>query len=263
MKAPRRNPEFHFEERIHDPGTKTVLGKKINAGGMRDAEQVLDMLARHPNTAKFISTKLARHFVADNPPPELVDRMAKTFLDTDGDIRAVLHTMISSPEFWTRQAYRSKIKKPFELVASTARALGTEVDVPLPLVMWTARIGEPLYQCQPPTGYSDKAETWVNTGALLNRLNFSLALAGNRMRGTHVDVAALLGQDAAADPRSALGRAIQVLLSNQASPQTRTTLEKQLADPQVIQAKLDDPVKQIDLGMVAGLVLGAPEFQRR
>ena len=263
MKAPRRNPEFHFEERIHDPGTKTVLGKKINAGGMRDAEQVLDMLARHPNTAKFISTKLARHFVADNPPPELVDRMAKTFLDTDGDIRAVLHTMISSPEFWTRQAYRSKIKKPFELVASTARALATEVDVPLPLVMWTGRIGEPLYQCQPPTGYSDKAETWINTGALLNRLNFSLALAGNRMRGTHVDVASLLGQDAAADPQSALGRAIQVLLSNQASPQTRTTLEKQLADPQVIQAKLDDPVKQIDLGMVAGLVLGAPEFQRR
>jgi len=148
-------------------------------------------------------------------------------------------------------------------VASAARALGSEVDVPLPLVMWTARIGEPLYQCQPPTGYSDKAETWVNTGALLNRLNFSLALAGNRMRGVHVDTASLLGADAAAEPQAALERAMQVLLSNQASPQTRTTLGKQLADPQITQAKLDDPVKQIDLGMIAGLVLGAPEFQRR
>jgi uncharacterized protein (DUF1800 family) len=171
--------------------------------------------------------------------------------------------MITSPEFWSRQAYRAKIKKPFELVASAVRALGSEVDVPLPLVLWTARIVEPLYQCQPPTGYSDKAETWVNTGALLNRLNFSLALAGNRMRGVHVDPASLLGADAAADVQAALERAMQVLLSNQASPQTHTTLEKQLADPQITQAKLDDPVKQIDLGMIAGLVLGAPEFQRR
>src|SRR5260370_17299456 len=100
---------------MHGPGTKAVLGKKINAGGMRDAEQVLELLARHPNTAKFISTKLARHFVADNPPPELVDRMAKTFLDTDGDIRAVLHTMISSPKLWTPPAYPSQIKQPSDL----------------------------------------------------------------------------------------------------------------------------------------------------
>ncbi len=262
MKAPRRFPEFTFDERIHDPGAKIVLGQKINAGGMKDGEKVLEMLARHPHTAKFISTKLARHFVSDNPPQALVDRMARTFLDTDGDIRAVLRVMISSPDFWSREAYRAKIKKPFELVASTARALGAEVEAPLPLVMWTARIGEPLYQCQPPTGYSDKAETWVNTGALLNRLNFSLALAGNRMRGTHVEIASLLGPQAA-DPRESLDRAIQVLLSNQASTQTRTTLEKQLADPQVIQAKLDDPVKQVDFGVVAGLVLGAPEFQHR
>ena len=263
MKAPRRDPEFYFDDRLHDPGTKIVLGHKIHAGGMRDGEQVLEMLARHPSTAKFISTKLARHFVSDNPPQALVDHMAKTFLDTDGDIRAVLRAMIYSPEFWSRQAYRAKIKKPFELVASAARAIGADVDVPLPLVMWTARIGEPLYQCQPPTGYADKAEAWVNTGALLNRLNFSLALAGNRMRGARVDVAALLGQEATADPQAALERAIQVLLSNQASPQTRSTLEKQAADPQVIQAKLDDPIKQVDLGVVAGLVLGAPEFQRR
>lgn len=263
LNAPRRDPEFHFDDRIHDPDPKMVLGHEIHAGGMKDGEQVLDLLVRHPSTARFISTKLARRFVSDNPPPELVDRMAKAFLETDGDIKSVLRTMIYSPEFWSRLAYRAKIKTPFELVASAARAVGTEVDVPLPLVMWTARIGEPLYQCQPPTGYSDKAETWVNTGALLNRLNFSLALAGNRMRGARVDVRALLGPEAAANPHAALERAIQVLLSNQASPETRTTLEKQLSDPQVLQASLDDPVRNIDLGVIAGLVLGAPEFQRR
>jgi uncharacterized protein (DUF1800 family) len=263
LNAPRRDPEFHFDDRIHDPDPKMVLGHEIHAGGMKDGEQVLDLLVRHPSTARFISTKLARRFVSDNPPPELVDRMAKAFLETDSDIKSVLRTMIYSPEFWSRPAYRAKIKTPFELVASAARAVGTEVDVPLPLVMWTARIGEPLYQCQPPTGYSDKAETWVNTGALLNRLNFSLALAGNRMRGARVDVRALLGPEAAANPHAALERAIQVLLSNQASPETRTTLEKQLSDPQVLQASLDDPVRNIDLGVIAGLVLGAPEFQRR
>ncbi len=263
MRAPRRDPEFYFEDRIHDPDAKNVLGEKIHYGGMKDGEKVLEMLARHPNTARFISTKLARRFVSDNPPQALVDRMLKTFLDTDGDIKAVLHTMIFSPEFWSRETYRAKIKKPFDLVASAARALGTDVDVPLPLVLWTARIGEPLYQCQPPTGYSDKAETWVNTGALLNRLNFSLALASNRMRGARVNTDALFGADAAADPRASLDRAIEVLLANQASQQTRATLLKQLSDPQVIQAKLDDPVKEINGGVIAGLVLGAPEFQRR
>jgi len=263
LRTPRRDPEFYFEGRLHDPSAKTVLGHKINAGGMRDGEEVLDILVHHPSTARFISTKLARHFVSDNPPQALVDRMAQTFQQTDGDIRAVLCTMIYSPEFWSKDAVRAKIKTPFELVASAARALNTDVDVPLPLVMWTNRIGEPLYMCQPPTGYKDTADTWVNTGALLNRLNFSLALAGNRLRGAHTDVATLLGPDVAADPKMAVDRAIAVLLDNQVSPQTRAVLEKQLSDPQILQARLDDPVKKVDVGAIAGLVLGAPEFQRR
>jgi uncharacterized protein (DUF1800 family) len=263
LDAPRRDPEFRFDERIHDPKTKTVLGKKIHDGGMRDAEQVIELLAHHPNTAKFISTKLARRFVADAPPPALVDRMAKTFLNSDGDIRAVLRTMIYSPEFWSRDTYRAKIKRPFELVASTARALGAEVDMPLPLVMWVGRIGEPLYLCQPPTGYSDRAETWVNTGALLNRLNFSLAMSNNRMRGSNVDPFSLLGQDAAGHSKVALDRSIEMFLSGQVSKQTREVLEKQLDNPQILRAQLDDPVKHIDVGVVAGLVLGSPEFQRR
>jgi uncharacterized protein (DUF1800 family) len=263
IEKPRENPQFKFDERIHDPDPKIVLGKKIHAGGMKDGEQVIELLAKHPSTAKFISTKLARRFVSDNPPPALVTRMAETFRKSDGDIRAVLRTMIYSPEFWSRNAYRAKIKTPFEFVVSTVRALGTDVDTTMPLVQWVGRIGEPLYQCQPPTGYSDKAEAWVNAGALLNRLNFSLALAGNRVRGSRTDTAALLGPSSSTDSKQILDRAVQLFLGGQAGPATIETLQKQLDDPQLMQARLDDPAKPADLGVITGLVLGAPEFQRR
>jgi len=262
IEKPREIAKFRFDERLHDPDTKVVLGKKIHSGGMKDGEQVIELLVKNPNTAKFISTKLARRFVSDNPPPALVERMAKSFQKSNGDIREVLRTMIYSPEFWSREAYRAKIKTPYELVVSSVRALGTDVDTPMPLVQWVGRIGQPMYQCQPPTGYSDKAETWVNTGALLNRLNFSLALTGNKVRGSRSDVTALLGSDSGMDPKMALDRAVKVFLG-QAATGTVETLQKQLENPQVLQAKLDDPVKQVDLGMVTGLVLGAPEFQRR
>ena len=260
---PREYADFKFDERLHDPDPKVVLGKKIHAGGMKDGERVIELLAQHPSTATFISTKLARRFVSDAPPQSLVQRMAQTFQSSDGDIRAVLKTMIYSPEFWSREAYRAKIKTPFELVVSTARALGADVDTPMPLVQWTGRIGEPLYQCQPPTGYADKSEAWVNTGALLNRLNFSLALAGNKVRGSRSDVGSLLGPEADGDAKAALTRAVQVFLGGQTAATTVETLQKQLESPQILQAKLDDPVKRVDLGVVAGLVLGAPEFQRR
>jgi uncharacterized protein (DUF1800 family) len=263
IEKPRQHPEFKFDDRLHDPSTKIVLGKKIHAGGMKDGEEVIDLLVHHPSTAKFISAKLARRFVSDNPPGTLVKRMAETFHSSNGDIRAVLHTMVYSPEFWAPEARNAKIKTPFELVVSAVRALGTDVDTPMPLVQWVGRIGEPLYQCQPPTGYSDKAEAWVNTGALLNRLNFSLALAGNRVRGSRSDVGALLGADSTADPKLALGRAVAIFLGSHVALSTVETLEKQLDSPQVLNAKLDDPVNQVDLGVITGLVLGAPEFQRR
>ena len=263
IEKPQRVATFKFDEKLHDPDPKVVLGKKIHAGGMKDGEQVIALLVKNPHTARFISTKLARRFVSDDPPSALVERMAKTFQKSDGDTREVLRTMIYSPEFWSRAAYRAKIKTPYELVVSSVRALGTDVDTPMPLVQWVGRIGEPLYQCQPPTGYSDKAETWVNAGALLNRLNFSLAVAGNKVRGSRSDVAALLGSETTADPKAALERAVQVFLGGEAGPGTVETLQKQLENPQVLQAKLDDPVKQVDLGAVTGLVLGAPEFQRR
>ena len=263
IREPRRDPEFFFNERWHDQGPKIVLGHRIHGGGMKDGEEVLELLARDPHTAHHISFEIAQRFVSDDPPPALVDRMAKTFLKTDGDIHEVLHTMIYSPEFWSKDVYRAKIKTPFELVVSATRAVGADVDVPAPLVQWTTRIGQPLYQCEPPTGYSSKADAWVNTGALLNRMNFSLALTANRLRGTQVNLETLLGDRAAADPHATLDRAAQMLLGGQLSQQTRETLETQLSDPQILQASLDDQVKKVNAAMIAGLVLGSPEFQRR
>src|ERR1700687_2566206 len=263
IKQPQRDPEFFFEDRLHDKSTRTVLCHQIHGGGMKEGEEVLDILARDPHTAHHIAFEIAERFVSDNPPAALVERMAQTFLKTDGDIREVLRTMIYSPEFWSREVYRTKIKTPFELVVSATRAVGAEVDVPQMLVQWTNRIGQPLYQCEPPTGYADKADSWVNTGALLNRMNFSLALTSNRLRGSQVNMETLLGDRAAADPHATLDRAIKALLSGQVSQQTRETLEMQLADPPILQASLDDPVKHVNAAMIAGLVLDSPEFQRR
>jgi uncharacterized protein (DUF1800 family) len=260
---PRKDPQFFFDEKIHDQGKKVVMGRTFNYGGEKDGEEALKMLASQPATAHFISSELAHHFVSDNPPAPLVDRMAKSFIATNGDIRVVLRTMIYSPEFWSKDAYHSKVKTPFELVVSSSRALNAVSTISLPLSQWVGRMGEPLYLCQPPTGYSDKAETWVNTGALLNRLNFALAFAGDKMGGATVDLNTMLGEEAAKDPNAALARSIQIFLDGQVSPSTQETLEARLKDPQILQARLDDPVKQVNEGLIVGLVLGTPEFQRR
>jgi uncharacterized protein (DUF1800 family) len=144
---------------MHDVGAKTVLGRAIRGRGEEDGRQVLQLLARHPSTAKLVARKLARRFVSDDPPQALVDRAAATFLATDGDIRSVLRTIFESPEFWSRRALRAKVRSPLELVAGSIRALGARVDDPLPLARAVARIGEPLYAAQPPTGYADSAQT--------------------------------------------------------------------------------------------------------
>ena len=260
---PRKDPQYFFDEKIHGEGRKVVMGRTFNYGGEKDGEEALKMLAGQPATAHFISLEMAHHFVSDNPPAPLIDRMTRSFTATNGDIRAVLRTMIYSPEFWSKDAYRSKVKTPFELVVSTSRALNAESTISLPLSQWVARMGEPLYLCQPPTGYSDKAETWVNTGALLNRLNFALAFAGDKMGGATVDLNTMLGEEASIDPSTALARSIQIFLDGQISQSTQETLEARLKDPQILQARLDDPVKQVNEGLIVGLVLGTPEFQRR
>ena len=260
---PRKDPQFFFDEKIHGQGKKVVMGRTFNYGGEKDGEEALKMLATSPKTANFISSELARHFVSDAPPPALVKRMAQSFESSSGDIRTVLKTMIYSPEFWSAEAYRAKVKTPFELVATTARAINAEVTITMPLTQWVGRMGEPLFLCQPPTGYSDKAETWVNAGALLNRLNFALTFAGDKMNGATVDLNAILGPDALRDPEAALAQSVQIFLDGQIAPSTQQTLEDHLKDPQILQASLDDPVREVNQGLIVGMVLGTPEFQRR
>jgi uncharacterized protein (DUF1800 family) len=260
---PRKDPEFFFDEKIHGEGKKIVMGRTFNYGGEKDGAEALKMLAHSPKTANFISAELARHFVSDTPSPALVGRMAQSFESSGGDIRVVLRSMIYSPEFWSRETYRAKVKTPFELVATTARAMDAEVTITLPLSQWVGRMGEPLFLCQPPTGYSDKAETWVNAGALLNRLNFALTFAGDKMNGATVDLKTVLGDDALRDPEAALARSVQIFLDGQIAPATQETLAGHLKDPQILQASLDDQVQEVNQGLIVGLVLGTPEFQRR
>jgi uncharacterized protein (DUF1800 family) len=263
IESARENPVFYFDNRIHDLDPKRVLGKNIKGGGIKDAEQVLDLLVKNQRTAQHISLQLAEHFVADDPPPALVARMAKTFEKSKGDLRAVMTTMIYSPEFWSRAAFRAKVKTPFELVASTTRALGADVDQPLQLAQWVSRIGEPLYQCLTPNGYSDKAAAWVSTGALLNRVNFAVALTSNKVRGAQVDLNSLVGTDVGPNSQLALDRIENEFLAGQISDSTRTTLEKEMTEPRILGAKLDDPVTQVNVSLITGLVLGSPEFQKR
>jgi uncharacterized protein (DUF1800 family) len=185
---PQRGGEFVFNKRVHDDGEKTVLGVKIPAGGgISDGEKVLDIVARHPSTARFISKQLAMRFVADDPPASLVDRMAETFRKTDGDLRAVMKTMLESREFFSEGAYRTKLKSPLEVVASAVRSVNGEVDYAFPLANQVAQLGQPLYRKQEPTGYSNSSQEWLNSGGLLARMNFGLQLADNKIPGVKVD----------------------------------------------------------------------------
>src|SRR5579871_2267929 len=182
---PRAGGSFVFRPSLHDEGQKVVLGHVIKAGGgQSDGEQVLDILAKHPSTAHFIATKLVRRFVSDTPPPALVDRATKRFRDTDGDLREVMRTILTSPEFLAVDVNDAKTKTPFEFLVSALRATGAEVSDALPLVRTLQQLGMPLYQCQPPTGYKDTADAWVNTGALVDRMNFAVRLASGRLPGT-------------------------------------------------------------------------------
>jgi uncharacterized protein (DUF1800 family) len=188
INQPQRGGSFLFTPRLHDRGGKTVLGVTIPAGGgIEDGEKVLDIVARHPATAHFISKELARRFVADDPPPALVERMAQTFLKSDGDIRAVLQTMVDAREFWSEGAFRSKMKSPLEMVVSAVRASNGNVDFAAGLVNQVAQLGEPLYRKQEPTGYSNTGNEWMNSAGLMARMNFAMQLASNKVPGVMVE----------------------------------------------------------------------------
>ncbi|HYV07568.1 MAG TPA: DUF1800 domain-containing protein, partial [Blastocatellia bacterium] len=229
LDRPRRGTAFAFRDFMHDNGEKTVLGQKIPAGGgIKDGERVIDILAHQPATAKFISTKLVRKFVGDTPPQSLVDRVASVYQKTDGDIREMMRTIVTSPEFYSVDAYRSKIKSPFELAASAIRALDGELTFPQQTTQFIAKMGQPLYLYQAPTGYPDRADQWVNTGALLERLNYGLALSTNKLRGARVDVKRVAAGTDTSDKQQVMERAIAALLNGEVSPQTRTVLDRQL-----------------------------------
>ena len=195
IRQPQLGGEFFFNERTHDKGEKTVLGVKIPAGGgIEDGEKVLDIVSRRPATAHFVSNKLAQRFVADDPPPALVERMAQTFLKTGGDLRAVMKTMLDSKEFWSVGAFRSKFKSPLEMVASSVRTLGGDVEFAFALNNQVTQLGEPLYRKLEPTGYSNASAEWMNSASLLARMNFALNLANNRVPGVKVAAAEAASQ---------------------------------------------------------------------
>jgi uncharacterized protein (DUF1800 family) len=257
----KKGAGFEYNDKVHDKGQKVVLGHVIKAGGgMDDGLKVLDILSKQPATAHFISLKLAKRFVADDPPPALVARMAKTFSRTDGDLRKVMQTLLQSPEFWSQGSYQAKVKTPLEMIVSSVRASDAQVDSTLPLANAVQRLGEPLYRKIEPTGYSSANGEWISSAGLLDRMNFAIALAHNKLAGVTVDLA-LWKTLAAPDPIN-LARA---LLMQDPSNQTREAIEKALNDP-TLQAQLaaGAKVKQPELpSLVAGLVIGSPEFQRR
>ncbi len=263
---PQVEGRFVFRGAMHDVGEKIVLGQRIPAGGgAGDGDRVIEILTRHPATARFVATKLVRRFVADAPPPALVERVAATYTRTDGDIPAMLRTIVDSPEFRGAEAWRAKIKKPFEFVASATRALGAVLDAQgaFALARASAEIGEPLYEAQPPTGYKDTAETWVNTGALLARMNFALALASGRYPRLGVDIGALVAGADPSRPETVLDR-LTAALVGPLSADTRAVLAQQLAHPQITRLTADDRAPaDTDVAKLAALVIGSPEFQRR
>jgi uncharacterized protein (DUF1800 family) len=287
-----------FNPRAHDDREKIVLGHRIPAGGgFKDGLTVLDILAHHPSTAKYVATKLVRHFVSDNPQPALVERVAASFTKSNGDIRETLRSIFFSPEFNSPDAYRSKVKRPFELTISAIRTLGGETNGGPQLHQWISRMGEPLYGFQTPNGYSDTLESWVNTGGLLERMNFGLALASNRIPGTRVDLNWFLShseQGQSLNKTQIMDRFLSLIIAGGVSSKTKETLMKQFNEQPIVVSSATPPenarasasmgnevmdapprrqqrlqLARADVNItdpvtkIVGLILGSPEFQRQ
>ncbi len=280
--------EFYFNERWHEGGTKNILGQKVNEGGMKDGLKVIDILVSHPSTAKFIARKLAVKFVSDNPSEDLVKRVADAFHKSNGDIKTTLRALFNDKDFYAKENYRAKIKTPFELMVSSLRALDADVKASPALISMLNKMGEPLYGYIAPTGYPDTAEDWVNTGALLERMNFAVALASNRIPQAKVN----LKEFEATSKDQILEKAVNGILEGDISASTKQTLEKQLEQPLIEpklapdaddmemqmpamqggqntrranggQARLLAPSGNSEVFKVVGLLLGSPDFQRQ
>ena len=260
---------FEFNPQMHDAGAKVVLGHRLAAGrGIEDGEDVLDIVSRHPSTAKYIAFKLARRFVSDTPPAELVERAAATFRRTDGDIRAVVRTIITSKEFFSRAAYRSKVKSPFEVVVSALRALGAQPDGTLRTAQTIATLGEPIYGHQAPNGWPETGDQWMNTGSILNRINFGVAIAAGRIPG--VSPVNWKGAESLqnAPIEQQVDGVVGALLGGGVSPDTRAILITG-KNPFLASAAALDTTPEMarpptrGLALIVGLAIGSPEFQRR
>jgi uncharacterized protein (DUF1800 family) len=261
IQNPRKGGGFEYNDRVHDKGQKVVLGHVIPAGGgASDGLQVLKILSREPATAQHISFELAQRFVADDPPPTLVKRMAQTFKKSDGDLRQVVSTMIHSPEFWSQGAYRAKVKTPFEMIVSALRATDADVTSAFALVNELRTLGEPLYGKVEPTGYSNANAPWVSSDGLLDRMNFAIALAHNRVPGVKVDTAEW--ERLANRYPLALANSI---LGEEPSEATKAAIQKTIEsrDLQIELAKNAKSGTPQTPSLIAGLALGSPDFQKR
>jgi uncharacterized protein (DUF1800 family) len=251
---PNQGGGFIFRRWAHDSGSKTVLGVGIPAGGgIEDGYRVINILARHPSTARFISRKLCQRFVADDPPAVLVERIAQTFLKTDGDIRQVLGAIFSSAEFNSAGAFRSKLKSPLELIASAIRTLGGDTNGAPALHEWIRRMGGPLYQHQAPTGYSEDSSSWMNTGAFVNRINFAVAVANNQIPGTRYKSERFLKPESSLANGALIDRLAASTIHTELSPDSRKAVETALGQ---------NPSGQ-SLTRAIELMLGTVEFQRK
>jgi len=286
IRKPNEVGLFFFNPRAHDHGEKIVLGHKIPAGGgISDGEKVLDILASHPSTAKFIAAKLARRFVGDDPPLSVINRAATTFLKTSGSIREMLRTIITSPEFFSAAAYRAKMRTPFEYVVAAMRAIKAETDADPSVFGWIARMGQPIFGRITPDGYPDRAEQWLAAGTMLERLNFAVALSSNKLKGTHIDPARILSPTDLNSPAAAAAHLSQLLLIGGVSDSTMRAIDKMareasarptantLPGTRAMQpinyantAVADNPntsVAPLFVEELISMVLGSPEFQRR
>jgi uncharacterized protein (DUF1800 family) len=278
---------FVFRPWMHDTAAKTVLGVTIPAGGgISDAIGVIDILSRHPSTAKFISKKLCQRFVSDDPPPQLVERTAQVFVNTGGNIREVLRSILTSLEFNSSVAFRAKVKSPLELAASAIRAVDGDTNGAPALHEWLRRMGEPLYQYAFPTGYKDTSESWVNTGVFFNRINFAVALANGQINGTSYDPSRLVSNDAASNVEQLANQLAPLIIHTELSPESRNAVLAGLGDqpgaspakpgdakpamvngatPRMVAVKAGAPDAEARkrIAQTIGLLMGTAEFQRR
>ena len=241
---PNRYGEFQFNPAMHDRGEKVVLGRTIpRGGGESDGLIVLDTLARHPSTARFVSRKLAQRFVADDPPAALVDRMAATFTKTDGDLRAVMETLLLSREFLSEGAWQVKMKSPLEMVASSLRALNADVIDTTALAQRLTELGQPLYGKLEPTGYPNTGESWASSAGLLGRVNFATALIAGQIDGVKVDAEPVGGDD--------IRRAFVRIMGVEPSGSSVSVVEKGLEG------------KPPSAALLATVLIASPDFQKR